>query len=104
MMFVLWLNPMTDNCESRKAVAKADTREALEQLLERECIEPYQDGCWHKIYRKGGPLEWYNAPADLFTPPPIGIAECLSEEQAVERTRQDYREWISTVLDASMMG
>ena len=103
-MFVLWLNPMTDNVESRKAVAKADTREALEQLLERECVEPYQDDCWHKTYRKGGPLEWYNPPTDFFTPPPVGIGECLSEGQVVERACQDYREWISTVPDASTMG
>lgn len=48
-MFVLQLNDMrSPKFEMTTAVARADTREALEQFVERERIASYSDGKWHK--------------------------------------------------------
>ena len=62
-MWILQLNPMTANAESVVAVARAETKEALEDLLESESVEPYPDTRFRKCYRKGGPLEWFNPPS-----------------------------------------
>lgn len=60
-MFVLFLNHMTGSYENSVAIARAGSREALEALLVRERVEPYRDGNWSKTFRRGGPLEWFNA-------------------------------------------
>jgi hypothetical protein len=61
-MMLLRLNPMRSNAERVISIAVAETREPLMQVLERERVEPYSDGPWHKAFRKDGPLEWYNPP------------------------------------------
>ena len=61
-MFVLQLNPMTANAESVVPVVRAETEQELLDILKRERVEPYFDGRWHKVFRKGGLLERYNAP------------------------------------------
>jgi len=61
-MYILRLNPMTANAESVVPVAKAETQEALMRLMEDETVEPYVDGRFHKVFRRGGMLEWYNNP------------------------------------------
>ena len=70
-MWLLELNPMRAQCEAREAVAIGETREALEAFVARETVEPYTDegapniygvSRWNKIFRKEGPLEWFNPP------------------------------------------
>ena len=62
-MWVLCLNNMqASNVEILSPVARAESREALQSLLDRERVEPYKDGQWGKVYRQGGPLEWFNPP------------------------------------------
>jgi hypothetical protein len=62
-MWVLQLNPMTANAERVTPVACADTREALEAFLNLQLADaPYQDGQWHKVFRQGSTLEWFNPP------------------------------------------
>ncbi len=72
-MWVLYLNPMRDRTEARHPICRAETREALEAFLARETVEPYTDEepdlyfpsgvkRWSKVFRKGGPIEWYNPP------------------------------------------
>ena len=62
-MFVLQLNPMTSNAENVVPICRAETEQQLLDLLEREAVEPYiTDDRWHKVFRKDGPLEWYNPP------------------------------------------
>ncbi len=61
---------MMGNYERLEAVARAETREALESFLARETVEPYTDddganmcgGKLRKSFRKGGPLEYLNPP------------------------------------------
>lgn len=65
-MWVLLLNDMrAPKVEILSPVVRADTREALEAFLKREEVEAYTDGRWGKVYRKGGPLEWFNRPWDF---------------------------------------
>lgn len=74
-MFVLLANPMRDRCEVVRPVARASTREALIAFIARERVEHYVDEfpgghgnelersyAFHKVFRKGGPLEWFNMP------------------------------------------
>ena len=65
-MWVLWLNPMTANFERRSPVAWAETKEALDRFVAAEKVEAYKDGPWHKVFRQGGPLEWFNPPEGIF--------------------------------------
>ena len=46
--------------EHMEPVARGDVA-ALEALLASETVEGYMDGKWGKGFRKGGPLERYNA-------------------------------------------
>jgi hypothetical protein len=86
-IWVLFLNDMRSaHIEDLRPVARADTQEALVAFVEREkATEPYQEPTglpptspetepgsafafrsnsqrWHKSFRVGGPLEWYNPP------------------------------------------
>jgi hypothetical protein len=71
-MYILQLNPITSNAEHVVPVARAETREELLALLQREKVEPYREPAdshrWYKVYRKGGPLEWYNDPGPMMQP------------------------------------
>lgn len=62
-MFVLMLNDMrAANVETMLPVARAETAEELDSFLEQELANPYVDGQWSKVFKKDGPLEWYNPP------------------------------------------
>lgn len=73
-MWILDLNPMRGRFEELHTVARADSREALDQYIERERVPDYEEHedlgymavpsgkRWVKRFRKGGPLEWYNPP------------------------------------------
>lgn len=63
-MWILRLNPMVSNAETVVPIVRAETREELEAFIVAETVEPYQDGQWHKVFRKDGPLEWCNPPMD----------------------------------------
>lgn len=66
-MYVLVLNDMRmSQVEIRVPVCRAESCEELEELLNRERVPDYvhDDGSkkWLKVYRQGGPLEWFNPP------------------------------------------
>lgn len=62
-MWVLFLNDMrSSNIENLQPVCRAETRSALDALLQREAVPGYRDGQWGKSFRQGGPLEWFNPP------------------------------------------
>lgn len=75
-MWFLKLNPMRGNTEDRAIVGWAETKEELDAYLARERVEPYGDPgqssfglgptTWRKVFRKGGPLEWFNPPEDIY--------------------------------------
>jgi hypothetical protein len=53
---------MTDIC--------VGTHRDLKEFIQNETDAPYTDRGgsrpWHKTFRKGGPLEWFNPPSELF--------------------------------------
>ena len=62
-LFGLVLNPMTDRAEATRLVAVANYRSEIVDLIRIEKVEPYRDeDRWQKVFRKGGPLEWFNPP------------------------------------------
>jgi hypothetical protein len=112
-VWILFLNDMRmAHSEDTTPVARADTKEELEALMVREKVEPYTDPSglpptspetepsassyrcnsqtWHKSYRKGGPLEWYNPPWN---------PNCI---QAVPRII-DRSEDINLIVEARML-
>lgn len=109
MTWILSLNHMRERTEERRNVACADTRAALEAFVAAErAPAPYteleearhvvgRDGDyvtpwkWHKVFRKGGPLEWFNPPdAQSFV-------ELISEEAAAQQLITERRRWLSTI-------
>ncbi len=60
--FGLVLNPMHGRMEEQRMVAVADRKSELESLLTTERVDAYKDDNWSKVYRSGGPLEWFNPP------------------------------------------
>ncbi len=62
----LWILQLTDKrrlCAPKMyPICKAKTKEALIAFVEREKCEPYVDGGLGKVFKKGGPLEWFYAP------------------------------------------
>lgn len=66
-MWLLRLNPVTDRAESVRIVAWAETEQQLLDFLQQESVEPYKDDRFHKVFRQGGPLEWYNPPYNGYT-------------------------------------
>lgn len=57
--FVLGMHDMrTSNPARVRPVVRARSAEALLELLDRERVEPYNDGSFAKSFRRGGPFEW----------------------------------------------
>lgn len=94
-MLILQLNHMTGKAEYAEPVAYAATREALLAFVEREQVEPYQDGQWGKYFRRGGPLEWFN-------PPPSGFFETIvdigTQDDWANRAREQYQRTIEQLM------
>lgn len=63
MVWVLQLNDMrSPKVEILTIVCTADSKEALEKLLQDNKVDNYRDGHWGKSYKQGSPLEWFNPP------------------------------------------
>lgn len=63
--WALVLNPMASRCEDRVLVVRSDARSDLEALLVTERVPNWQDGHWRKVFKKDGPLEWFNPPEGI---------------------------------------
>lgn len=97
-MWVLELNPMRGNTEDREAVALANTREELQAFLDREKVEPYFTEAessfgfgmqkFHKVFRQGGPLEWFNPPSEIHDGCFINIS---TEDDWASNARERFR-------------
>jgi len=87
-MVILYLNDMRHpQVEMSTAVARAATKEELEQFVENERVPYYRDGKWSKCFRQGGPLEWYNEPSDFFF---TAYQDAGTEEDWIGRARDLY--------------
>jgi hypothetical protein len=66
-VWILYLNDMrTSHIETCQVLARAETKEALVRYVKQETVAAYnetiQSYTWGKVFRKDGPLEWYNPP------------------------------------------
>ena len=98
-MYILSLNHMTGKSERLTFVARSENRLDLVAMISRETVEPYQDGQWHKTFRAGGPLEWFNPPNDrmqwngcdcIFEP-------CSREEYVLNAAKEAERRWDTSI-------
>ena len=69
LIYSLVLNLMRDRAENRTVKALSPNKEELIKWYEEELApEPWTDGNYHKVFKPGSILEWYN-PTDLNVPP-----------------------------------
>lgn len=59
-IYYLIMNPVTDRVESGRIVMMSTRKENLISSYENERVAIYNDGNFSKVFRQGGPLEWYN--------------------------------------------
>lgn len=74
-VYALVLNMMRDRMERADVVAIASGVDELKAFEAGERVAPYSDQgtsgfdgfgqTFHKVYRQGGPLEWYNPPPSM---------------------------------------
>lgn len=92
---------MIDKAEYYQAVAISETKQDLIAFIESETAdEPYKDGYFRKVFKKEGPLEWYNPPApngEIWINVPA-IIHILSEVEYIEIARQEYRDYIDSLI------
>ncbi len=96
MIYALILSSMRASKyeHSDTLVAWSESREALERFVEAEIVEPYDDTSdwdfstrtWRKVFRKGGPLEWFNN--DRGSGPDPTIVEFETPEEYATRVSQ----------------
>lgn len=102
MIYVLVLNDMrSSQIEIPAEVMRSTDRQRLVDLLESERVENYQDGPWHKVFRCGGPLEWFNPPSatgedgvDVFG---FGVQEWVDVDTYLQRMREKYEERLADI-------
>lgn len=102
-MWVLQLNMMRNRTESRTAVAFSESKEKLEAFVAGERVEPYGDEgfsdfgghgtTFQKVFRKGGPLEWFNPPESLFGDD--AFVDIGTEDDWAGRARERFHAFVS---------
>ncbi|KKL91237.1 hypothetical protein LCGC14_1896700 [marine sediment metagenome] len=110
-IWALALNPMRGQVEERVPIARANTKEALQRFLEQEKVEEYDDvgdnSChpgqphtYTKVFRKGGPLEWFNWP---IIAEPIGnhFQKVPSEAFYISHAKTEWGQRIGILPDVS---
>ena len=59
-LYWLVMNPVTDRAESGRITMMSTDKNKLLERYRNEIVESYDDGHYRKVFRKDGPLEWYN--------------------------------------------
>jgi hypothetical protein len=59
-VYYLIMNPVTDKAESGRIAMMSTSRENLISAYENEQVAIYDDNNFRKVFKQGGPLEWYN--------------------------------------------
>ena len=125
MPFFLFLNDMrSSHVEELTRVCRADSVEELQAFIDRERVEPYRDSgshtiihdtdseakaagqvvleqnqsyTWGKVFRKGGPLEWFNAPHEYKLTKQF-VVTVPTEQDYLEKVRREYQQTMFNVL------
>ena len=93
--WVLLLNDMRSaQVEILQPVYRADSKEKLISCLEAESCKAYRtDNRWNKMFKCGGPLEWFNPPWNFEDPRHfvnVGTPDSAAEQAA--------KNWNATIL------
>ena len=59
-IYYLIMNPVTDRAESGRIAMMSTSKADLISAYENESVAVYDDGNFRKVFKQGGPLEWYN--------------------------------------------
>ena len=104
-MYALYLNPVTSNAETYVLVAYSDSQERLEQYLNDESCDGYNDGRYYRSF-KDGPLYNYNPPqmdgVNCFGVNE-GIVEILNREEYAQRCYDDALEIYDNMMYSAIM-
>ena len=96
-MWILKLNDMRSaQIENLTPVARADTKEELAKFLADNEVPDYKtDDKWAKVYKQGGPLEWFNKPYAFEHD--LHLSEVIPIEEVLKRTREHYEQCLSDI-------
>jgi hypothetical protein len=93
-MWVLLLNDMrASNIENLQPVCRAESYQELLNYVKREQVEPYRDGQWAKVFRKDGPLEWFNPPWNLER----NFANAGTREDWMQKAGESYDQQVASL-------
>jgi hypothetical protein len=59
-VYYLIMNQVTDRAESGKIAMMSTSKDSLISAYENERVAVYNDGNFSKVFKQGGPLEWFN--------------------------------------------
>ena len=83
----------SENVESMVDICLADTPADLVKFVQQELSpKPYKEESYRKVFKKGGPLEWFNPPVSADS-----YIEVITEEKYVELKREEYRKYLSSL-------
>ena len=86
-IYCLIMNPVTDRAESGRISVMSFDKDRLIKFYEGEIVESYNDDRFRKVFKKGGPLEWYNP---LWTLEGIDSFGHGLREEWIDSTNIDY--------------
>lgn len=86
-VYCLIMNPMTDRAESGRISVMSFEKDRLVKFYDGEITEPYSDDRFRKVFKKGGPLEWYNP---LWTLEGVDSFGHGLREEWIDSTNIDY--------------
>ena len=91
-VYYLVMNPVTDRAESNRIAMVSTDKNKLLLRYTQEVVDSYNDGHYHKVFRKGGPLEWYNPLWDMARLDSFGngIREDWAEIGNLDYIRSNY--------------
>ena len=93
-MFILQLNDMrSPKVEMVSTIVRAETKEEIEDLIERETVDTYEDQAYQKFFKKGGPLEWCNEPGVLH----LHIIDVGTPDIWSENARKGFQDQIMVI-------
>jgi len=98
-MWVLQLNDMRKAPETLTAIARAETKEELESFVEGQTVETYQEEGLAKVFKKGGPLEYFNPPipGQVHDPHFLNVGDA---DLWAERAKNDFELQIMSLPEA----
>ena len=96
-MIVVLMNDMrASQIEIINPRFRAETREQANTYLETQLAdEPYRDTTWHKVYKRGSPLEWMNAPWS--SDDHRHFQDIGTEDEWASNARRSYQEQIMSL-------